>query len=93
MNITVGFDCYAKIIECDNLNISEFSDLLVKFKEWLYEEKDGCLSVKESLNVEFLDISVVLRFLSENYPDLNARIVNDYVAIENIDETLPIITL
>ena len=93
MHITVGFDCCAKILECDNLNPLEFSDLLKRFKEWLYEENEDYLCVKKSLNIDILDISVVLKFLNENYPDFNARIVDDNVAIENIDESLPIITL
>ncbi|MDD2376328.1 MAG: hypothetical protein PHD15_02310 [Clostridia bacterium] len=93
MRIIVGFDCYAKIVECDNLNLSQFPELLENFKEWLYVENEGCLCIKKSLNVEILDISVVLRFLNENYPDFNARVVNDYIVIENIDESLPIIAL
>ena len=93
MRITVGFDCCAKVVECDNLNISDFPDLLKRFKNWLYEENEDYLCVKESLNIEVLDISVVLRFLNENYPNFNARIVNDNVAIQDIDESLPIIAL
>ena len=93
MQITVGFDHSAKIVECDNLTLSEFSELLEKFKVWLYEEKEEYLCVKESLNIEILDISVVLRFLNENYPEFNARVVNEDVTIQDINESLPIIAL
>jgi len=93
MRITVGFDCYAKIVECDNLNTLEFPALLEKLNEWLYEEVEGCLCVKKSLNVTILDISVVLRFLNENYPSFNARVAQEYVAIEDIDTDLPNINL
>jgi hypothetical protein len=93
MRITVGFDCYAKVLECDNFNILEFPTLLEKLNEWLYEEAEGCLCVKKSLNVTILDISVVLRFLNENYPSFNARVVEHYVAIENINKELPNINL
>jgi len=93
MIITVGFDCYAKLLECDNLNILEFPALLKKFNEWLYEEVENCICIKKSLNIKFLDISVVLMFLNQEYPKFNARVVTEYVAIEDIDEMIPIIAL
>lgn len=96
MIIAVVFDCSAKLVECDNLDLYEFSDLLKSFNEWLYEESEedkDCLCVKKSLDVQILDISVVLRFLNENYPNCNAKVINERVAIQDIDQTLPIITL
>lgn len=96
MLIVVGFDCYAKILQCDNSNLPKLPVLLKKLDEWLYEESQeetGCFCVKKSLNVEYLDISVVLRFFNENYPNCNAKVVDEYVAIENINDKLPIISL
>lgn len=96
MLITIVFDCYAKIIECNNSNLPEISVLTKEFHEWLYEdsiEDEGCLCVKESLNLEILDVSVVLRFLNENYPECNARVVGQSITVESVDKALPTINL
>lgn len=95
MTITVVFDCFAKLLQCENLKISEFQNLLESFEKWLYEKSDegDFLCVKKSLNIEILDISVVIRFLNEIYPDCNAKVINEYVPIEDIDKNSPIIAL
>jgi hypothetical protein len=94
MVIAVVFDCNAKLIECDNLEISMFPKLLTEFTDWLYEDTgEGYLDVKKSLNIEVLDINVVLRFFKENYPDYNARVINDYVAVEDVGEEMSVIAL
>lgn len=92
MLITVSFASHAKVIECNLLPVN-FEEVKKQFEEWLYEEIDNCLYVKESLNIEVLDISVVIRFFEENYPESNVKIVNDNISTNEIAMTSPIIAL
>jgi len=94
MIIAVVFDCYAKLIECDNLDITKFPRALTDFTDWLYvETKEGYLDIKESLNIQVLDITVVLRFFEENYPECNARVVSDSLDVEDIEGDMPVIAI
>lgn len=94
MIIAVVFDCYAKLIECDNLDETKFPRLLTDFTDWLYvETEEGYLDIKESLNIQVLDINVVLRFFEENYPDCNARVISDALDVEDIEDDMSVIAV
>lgn len=93
MKITILLGNIAKVIEC-NINKEKFADIAKEFEDWLYEDSGkGYLQVKTSLNVQILDINVVLRFFNEMYPECSAKVINQQVLMENVDNSLPVIAL
>ncbi len=96
MIINVCFDLHASSIECD-IDESCFDEASKRFEEWLYEEKeiDGmkCRGIKDSLNIDILDINVVIRFFKEIYPNSNPKLLKDKFDIDDLDLNIPTINL
>ena len=95
MLINVCFDLHASIIECDvNDSIENINN---KLENWLYEVKEDnngrYIQVKESLNIDVLDISVIVRFFSEVYPNSKPKIKVEKTNINKINDNLPTINL
>ena len=88
MLINICFDLHACVIKCDINNIS-IDEINSKFKKWLYEEKEEngikYIGIKESLNINILDINVVIRFFNEVYPNSNPKIIKEKINIEELD--------
>lgn len=88
MLINICFDLHACIIQCDINDIS-IDEINSKFEKWLYEEKEEngmkYIGIKESLNVNILDINVVIRFFNEVYPNSNPKIIKEKIDIEELD--------
>lgn len=94
MTIAIVFDRYASLIECINLDIINSGDLQKNFENWLYEDSgEGYLKVKESLNLKVLDISVVIRYITENYTNCIVTVIKDHIPVEEIDKSLVVIAL
>ena len=88
MLINICFDLHACVIKCDINNIS-IDEINSKFEKWLYEEKEEngikYIGIKESLNINILDINVVIRFFNEVYPNSNPKIMKEKINIEELD--------
>lgn len=94
MTIAIVFDCYASLIECTNLQITDFAKFLEGFENWLYEDSgEGYLTVKESLNLTVLDASVVIRYITENYPNCNVTVTKYSIPVEDVDNSFMVIAL
>lgn len=96
MLINICFDLHACVIKCDINNIS-IDEINSKFEKWLYEEKEEngmkYIGIKDSLNIDILDINVVIRFFNEVYPNSNPKIIKERINIDDLDLSLPIINL
>lgn len=94
MTIAIIFDSYASLIECTNIEILDFEEFIKNFEDWLYEDSGmGYLTVKESLNITVLDTSVVIRYITEKYPNYNVTITKEKMDIKDVDESLAVIAL
>ena len=96
MVINVCFDLYACIIKCNMYGIS-IEEINSELEKWLYEEKEEngmeYIGIKDSLNIDILDINVVIRFFNEVYPNCNSEIIKERINIDELDLSLPIINL
>lgn len=94
MTIAIVFDSYASLIECTNIEILNFEEFIKNFEDWLYEDSGmGYLTVKESLNITVLDTLVVIRYITEKYPNCNVTITKEKMYIKDVDESLAVIAL
>lgn len=51
------------------------------------------IGIKDSLNIDILDINVVIRFFNKVYPNSNPEIIKEKINIDELDLSLPIINL
>ncbi len=88
MIINICFDLYGSIIEC-NIEQKEVETIKQKFEEWLYEVKEDdtgkYMGLRDSLNIEFIDTNVVIRFFKEIFPNSNPKIKVAKVDIDELD--------
>ena len=69
--------------------------MYVEVKEYEEKEENGMkyIGIKDSLNIDILDINVVIRFFNEVYPNSNSEIIKERINIDELDLSLPIINL
>lgn len=96
MKINVCFDMHASSIEC-NIDESIFEEAVQKLEDWLYEEKQNnnmrYRGIRDSLNIDILDVNIVIRFFKEVYPNSNPKVIQEKLEVDALESNVPTINL